>query len=82
MADLEKTLSPATKPLEWEYAPAPESRDVVRFEERYGLFVGGELVDPRSGEWYSTIEPANEDHLADIALARDEDVGLAVDAAR
>jgi aldehyde dehydrogenase (NAD+) len=82
MAGLEKTHAPATKPLEWEYAPAPESRDVVRFEERYGLFVGGELVDPRSGEWYSTIEPANEDHLADIALARDEDVDLAVAAAR
>jgi len=82
MAELEKTHATATKPLEWEYAPAPESRDVVRFEERYGLFVGGELVDPRSGEWYSTIEPANEDHLADIALAREEDVDIAVAAAR
>jgi aldehyde dehydrogenase (NAD+) len=82
MADLEKTRPPATAPLEWEYAPAPESRDIVRFQERYGLFVGGELVDPRSGEWYSTIEPASEEHLADIAVARQEDVDLAVAAAR
>ena len=82
MADLEKTRVPAAAPPAWEYAPAPESRDVVHFQERYGLFVGGELVDPRSGEWYSTIEPANEDHLADIALAREEDVDLAVQAAR
>jgi aldehyde dehydrogenase (NAD+) len=82
MAELEKTHAPVAAPLEWEYAPAPESRSVVRFQERYGLFVGGELVEPRSGEWYSTIEPANEDHLADVALAREEDVDLAVGAAR
>jgi aldehyde dehydrogenase (NAD+) len=82
MADLEKTRVPAPAPLEWEYAPAPESRDVVRFQERYGLFVGGEQVEPLSGEWYSTIEPANEEHLAEIAQAREEDIDLAVGSAR
>ena len=61
MAELDTTRTPPTAPLEWEYAPAPESRDVVRFAERYGLFVGGELVDPRSGSWYTTIEPATEE---------------------
>ncbi len=76
-----KVATPAA-PLEWEYAPAPESREIVRFQERYGLFVGGEQVEPRSGEWYSTIEPANEEHLADIALAREEDVDNAVEVAR
>ena len=25
--------------LPWEYAPAPESRDVVQLQARYGLFV-------------------------------------------
>jgi len=82
MADLEKTRVPAPAPLEWEYAPAPESRDVVRFQERYGLFVGGEQVEPLSGEWYSTIEPANEEHLAEIAQAREEDIDVAVGSAR
>ncbi len=82
MADLEKTRAPAPTPLEWEYAPAPESRDIVRFQARYGLFVGGEQVEPRSGEWYSTIEPANEEHLAEIAQAREEDVDIAVRSAR
>ena len=71
-------VAAASSPLEWEYAPAPESRDIVRFQERYGLFVGGEQVEPLSGEWYSTIEPANEEHLAEIAQAREEDVDLAV----
>jgi len=82
MADLEKTKVPTPAPLDWEYAPAPESRDIVRFQERYGLFVGGEQVEPLSGEWYSTIEPANEEHLAEIAQAREDDVDRAVQAAR
>jgi aldehyde dehydrogenase (NAD+) len=72
----------ATSPLEWEYAPAPEARDIVRFQERYGLFVGGELVEPRSKEWFPTISPATEEQLAEVALAGAEDVDAAVGAAR
>jgi len=68
--------------LEWDYAPAPEARDIVTLQERYGLFVGGELVDPRSGEWFTTIDPSSEEPLAEIAQAGPEDVDLAVQAAR
>ena len=32
----------------WEYAPAPESKDVVSIRDRYGLFIGGEFVDRKS----------------------------------
>ena len=71
-----------TSPLEWEYAPAPEARDIVTFQERYGLFVGGELVEPRSKEWFPTISPATEEQLAEVALAGAEDVDAAVGAAR
>ena len=35
----------------WEYASAPESREIVSFKERYGLFVGGKEVAPRSRSW-------------------------------
>jgi aldehyde dehydrogenase (NAD+) len=69
-------------PAGWEYAPAPESRDVVRIAERYGLFIGGELVDPRSGEWYETIDPATEEPLAQIARGGPADVEAGVAAAR
>ena len=69
-------------PSSWEYAPAPEARDIVSLEERYGLFVGGEWVEPRSGEWYPTISPASEEPLAEVAQAGTEDVQLAVEAAR
>jgi len=81
MTDVEKRhATPAT--LEWEYAPAPEARDIVSFQQRYGLFVGGEHVEPRTGEWFASISPATEEPLAEVALAGAEDVDLAVGAAR
>ena len=61
-------------PADWTYAPAPESRDIVRLEERYGLFVGGEWVEPRSGESFTTISPRDEEPLAEVAQAGPEDV--------
>jgi aldehyde dehydrogenase (NAD+) len=82
MTDVEKRADRAPAPLEWEYAPAPEARDIVRFQERYGLFIGGEEVEPRSGEWFETVSPATEERLAEVAQAGPEDVALAVDAAR
>ncbi|MBA2360502.1 MAG: aldehyde dehydrogenase family protein [Actinobacteria bacterium] len=69
-------------PAGWEYAPAPESRDIVTLEERYGLFIGGELVDPRSGEYFPTLNPGTEEQLAEVAQAGPQDVDAAVGAAR
>ena len=69
-------------PVDWTYAPAPESRDIVKLEERYGLFVGGEWLEPRSGEQFTTISPSDEEPLAEVAQAGPEDVALAVAAAR
>ena len=66
----------------FEYAPAPESTDVVRLRDRYGLFIGGEFVDPKSGRHITTISPATEEPLAEVAEAGVEDVELAVESAR
>ena len=78
--------TPATRavpsPLEWEYAPAPEARDIVSLEERYGLYIGGEQVAPRSRKWFATTSLSTEEHLAEVALAGARDVDLAVQAAR
>ena len=82
MTELEKKQSAAPVPSTWEYASAPEARDIVSIAERYGLFIGGEWVEPRSGEWYATISPATEEPLAEVAQAGPEDVRLAVSAAR
>jgi aldehyde dehydrogenase (NAD+) len=66
----------------FDYAPARESTAVVSLRERYGLFVNGEFVDPKSGSWFTTISPATEEPLAEVAEAGPEDVALAVEAAR
>jgi aldehyde dehydrogenase (NAD+) len=66
----------------FEYAPAPESTDIVRLRDRYGLFIDGEFVDPKSGRFFTTISPATEEPLAEIAEAGPEDVARAVEAAR
>jgi aldehyde dehydrogenase (NAD+) len=70
------------QPVPWEYAPAPESRDVVTIKSRYGLFVGGKEIAPKSGQWFTTIDPATEEPLAEIARAGVEDVNNAVSVAR
>ncbi len=66
----------------WDYAPAPEARDIVRIQERYGLFIGGKFVEPLSGERYTTIDPAREEPLSEVAQANKADVNRAVKAAR
>ncbi len=87
MAKAAKREKKATSALEqrepvWQYADAPESTEIVKLEDRYGLFVGGEFIDPKSGAWFETINPATEEVLAEVAEAGTEDVDLAVTAAR
>ena len=82
MTEIQKRQDRSPVPSAFDYAPAPESREIVSLEERYGLFVGGEWVEPKSGESHPTISPATEEELAEVAYAGPEDVGLAVDAAR
>jgi aldehyde dehydrogenase (NAD+) len=82
LADIEKRRARAPVPSAFEYATAPESREIVRLEERYGLFIGGEFVEPRSGEFQPSINPASEEPLAEVAYAGAEDVDLAVRTAR
>jgi aldehyde dehydrogenase (NAD+) len=72
----------ARAPIEWDYAPAPEARDILRLEARYGLFIDGAHVDPLSNLWFTTVSPATEEPLAEIAQAGAEDVDAAVAAAR
>src|SRR5690348_4404432 len=66
----------------FEYAPAPESRSVVDIRSSYGLFIGGDFVDPTGGRSFKTINPATEEVLAEVGEASAEDVDLAVRAAR
>ena len=73
--------TPRTR-ITWDYAPAPESADHVRLRDAYGLFIGGEFVDPRDGRRVPSINPATEEPVAEVAFAGEADVAAAVEAAR
>jgi len=62
----------------WDYAPAPESKDHVRLEKKYGLFIGGQFVTPKSRKFFRTINPATEEVLAEVAEGGLADVDAAV----
>jgi len=65
----------------FEYAPAPESRDIANLKPSYRPFIDGEFVDG-SGEQMKTINPATEEVLAEVGTASPSDVDTAVKAAR
>jgi aldehyde dehydrogenase (NAD+) len=75
------TAAPAPGPA-WEYAPAPESREIVSIAARYGLFIGGEFSPAADGQQFTTVNPATEEPLAEVAQAGPGDVDRAVAAAR
>jgi aldehyde dehydrogenase (NAD+) len=65
----------------FDYAPAPETtKPAIR--EQYGLFIDGKWTAPQSGRYFETINPANEQLLAQVAQADETDVERAVKAAR
>jgi aldehyde dehydrogenase (NAD+) len=66
----------------WDYAPAPESTDVVSIAPSYDLFIGGDFVPAADGGHFATLNPATEQPLAEVAQAGDQDVDRAVGAAR
>ena len=66
----------------FDYAPAPESPSIVDIQPSYGLFIGGEMVDPIDGTRFKTVNPATEEVLSEVVAAGPQDVDRAVDAAR
>jgi aldehyde dehydrogenase (NAD+) len=82
VSDVEKRQDRSPVPSSFDYAPAPEAREIVGLEPRYGLFVGGEWVEPASGQYETSVSPATEEPLAEFAYAGEEDVDAAVRAAR
>jgi aldehyde dehydrogenase (NAD+) len=65
----------------FEYAPAPESRDIARLKPSYQIFVDGAFRDG-AGDAVKTINPADEEPLAEVAEAGPSDVEDAIRAAR
>lgn len=66
----------------WEYAPSPESKEHIKLEKKYNLFINGNFVEPKSGKYFATINPTTEEKLAEVAEANAADVDAAVKSAR
>ncbi|MHB1896283.1 MAG: aldehyde dehydrogenase family protein [Metallibacterium sp.] len=64
-----------------EYAPAPESRAILKLKSEYGLFIDGKFISGH-GKPFQTISPSTEDPIATISCANEQDVDVAVSAAR
>jgi len=65
----------------FDYAPAPESRDIARLQPSYQIFVDGAFRDG-TGDAVKSINPADEEPLAEVTEAGPSDVDDAVRAAR
>jgi aldehyde dehydrogenase (NAD+) len=66
----------------WEYAPSLESTSHISIQKKYDLYIDGKWVKPSSGKYFKTINPANEEVLAEVAHANEKDIDKAVKAAR
>jgi len=64
----------------WEFDPAPETAD-PKIDERYGLFINGRFVAPKSRKHFTSVSPRDEAKLASIAEAGASDVDAAYQSA-
>ena len=70
-----------------EYGPAPESPAAAyawldEHGRRFNLFINNQWVEPSTGQYYDSFNPATGEKLAETAQAGQEDVDAAVAAAR
>ncbi len=66
----------------WDYSSSLEAINHIQLKKKYNLFIDGKWIAPSNNTYFKTINPANEEALAEIASASKEDVDLAVKAAR
>lgn len=69
-------------PTNWNLEPSLESTSVVQLKAQYELFINGQWQAPLSQTYFDSVNPADESHLAKIAWAQEQDIDLAVRAAR
>ncbi|KAJ5499953.1 Aldehyde dehydrogenase N-terminal [Penicillium expansum] len=58
---------------------APNGRS---YTQPIGLFINNEFVAAKSGEKFATVNPSNEAEITSVYAAGEEDVDIAVKAAR
>jgi aldehyde dehydrogenase (NAD+) len=66
----------------WDYSDAVEGSEHVVLQEKYGLFINGEFVRPKSKKYFDTLNPATGEIISKIAEANKKDIDFAVKSAR
>lgn len=88
---IDEVINQSIKPFEipelkyfevWNYSKSLEDNSFIKLRESYDLFIGGKFVKPSQGKYFPTINPSNEEILAHVAYATEEDVNKAVEAAK
>ena len=51
------------------------------FKEKYGNFIGGKFVEPKSGKYFDNVSPINNEVICSIARSDASDVEAALDSA-
>ena len=65
----------------WDYADSIESIGHINLKKQYGLYINGKWVKPSSKKYFSSSNPHDEKHIANVAHANAEDVDRAVQSA-
>lgn len=71
-----RSSSSVSKKPVWDYAPSHEAKDHIEIRPRYDLFINGKWQ--KTKRYFSTIDPATEEKLSEVATASKDDVNRAV----
>jgi aldehyde dehydrogenase (NAD+) len=71
-----------TTSFKWEYARSAEDSSLANIAPKYDLFINGKFVKAQSKKTFSTINPATQGVLSEIAEAGEKNVNAAVQAAK
>ena len=66
----------------WEYSESIESEKIINIEKKYGNFIDGKFVTPKSKQYIDTISPSTEKILSSISIGNQQDVDYAVSSAK
>ena len=66
----------------WKYSESIESEKIVNIEKKYGNFIDGKFVTPKSKQYIETISPSTEKILSSISIGNQQDVDYAVASAK
>ena len=66
----------------WSYSESIESSEIVNIEKKYGHFINGSFVSPKSKKYFDTVSPSTEVLLSKVSFGGEEDVDSAVASAK